>query len=276
MQRIDAHQHFWRYNAKDHAWITDEMSVIRRDFLPADLLPLLQQQSIDGCVAVQADQSAAENEFLLQLAGENDWIKAVIGWIDFKAADIDDQLAGMQQHTKLKGFRHILQGEADDAYMLQPAFLNGINKLVKYNYTYDILVFPRHLENVAKFVNRFPNQPFVIDHLAKPYIKNKAIGEWESDLRKIAAFDNVSCKVSGIITEADWQHWTQEDIKPYLDVVFNAFGTKRIMFGSDWPVCLVAGAYAQVAEIIDNYLSGFSDYEKQLVWGGNASQFYNL
>lgn len=273
---IDSHQHFWAFYPNRDSWITDDMSVIQRNFYPEDLQPTLQQNGIEACVAVQADQSLAETRFLLDLAAKNDFVKAVVGWIDLQADDIDEQLSEWKSEKKLAGFRHVLQAEPDTEYMLRPNFLRGISKLKKYGFTYDVLIFPKHLATAQKFVAQFPDQPFVLDHIAKPYIKAGLIDEWERDIRALARFENLQCKVSGIITEADWKNWTYEQIKPYLEVVFDAFGTDRIMFGSDWPVCLVAGEYSQVKEIIDTYTKGFSASEKAKVFGENAARFYGI
>ncbi len=273
---IDSHQHFWTFDPIRDSWITDDMSVIQRNFYPDDLKPILIQNGIDGCVAVQADQSLAETAFLLDLAAKNDFVKAVVGWIDLQADDIEEQLSELNSVKKLAGFRHVLQAEPDVEYMLRPNFLRGIAKLQKYGFTYDILIFPKHLTTAQKLVAQFPDQPFVLDHIAKPYIKAGLIDEWKRDIQSLAKFENLQCKVSGIITEADWKNWTYKPIKPYLDVVFEAFGIDRIMFGSDWPVCLVAGDYAQVKGIVETYTEDFSDSEKNKVFGENATKFYSI
>jgi L-fuconolactonase len=252
------------------------MSVIQRNFYPEDLQPTLQQNGIDACVAVQADQSLGETRFLLDLAAKNDFVKAVVGWIDLQDDAIDEQLSEWKSEKKLVGFRHVLQAEPDTEYMLRPSFLRGISKLKKHGFTYDILVFPKHLVTAQKFVAQFSDQPFVLDHIAKPYIKAGLIDDWKTDIKSLAKFENLQCKVSGIITEADWKRWNYEQIKPFLDVVFDAFGTDRIMFGSDWPVCLVAGDYSQVKGIIETYMKDFSISEKAKVFGENASRFYGI
>ncbi|NCI46913.1 amidohydrolase family protein [Sediminibacterium soli] len=269
--RIDAHQHFWQYHA-GMEWISDEMSVIRRDFTPADLLPLLQQSGIDGCVAVQANQSEAETDYLLDFANRYDFIRGVVGWVNLRAANIEEKLAGYRQHPHIKGFRHILQGEAPE-FMLERSFVHGIGCLHKYAFTYDILVYPRHLTAVKELVAAFPQQAFVIDHLAKPEIRSGKTDEWAKQLRAIAAYPNVHCKVSGMVTEADWHNWRQADLVPYLDVVTEAFGTDRLIYGSDWPVCLVAASYGQSVDIIRNY---YSAAEQEKILGANAVQFYHL
>ncbi len=273
--KIDSHQHFWTYHPDTHGWIDDSMQAIRQSFFPNNLEPLLKAASIDGCVAVQADQTETETQFLLQLAKENPFIKGVVGWVDLRSENIEEQLAALCSEQTLKGFRHILQGEAPE-FMLQPAFLNGIAALATFEFTYDILIFPKHLAAATTLVKKFPNQPFVIDHLAKPYIKAGLIDEWKTAIREIAKFENVSCKISGMVTEADYQQWQPTDFKPYLDVAVEAFGTKRLMYGSDWPVCLVAADYNQQLDIVENYFAHFSQTEKEAIMGGNAKAFYNL
>jgi L-fuconolactonase len=272
---IDAHQHFWHYHPVKHSWINDDMATIRKDFLPADLQPVLHENGIEGCVAVQADQTEEETDFLVQLSANNNFIKGVVGWVDLRAANLQERLAYYAQFKNLKGFRHILQGE-EPAFMLQPDFVKGIGLLDKFSFTYDILVFPKHLPAALQLVNQFPDQPFVIDHIAKPYIKDGLIDEWKKDMAAIAAYPNVHCKISGMVTEADMRNWKQPDFTPYLDAVTEAFGINRIMYGSDWPVCLAAGSYAAVFDIVKNYFAVFSVEEQQSFFGKNASAFYHL
>ena len=274
--RIDSHQHFWNYDPVREGWIDDEMQAIRKDFLPGDLKPLLDEHNIDGCIAVQSDQSEVHNEFLLKLADKNPFIKGIVGWVDLQANNVDDRLAFYSQHKSIKGFRHVLQGEQDRALMLKPSFLNGIGVLSKYNYTYDILIFPDQLQYIPEFVSKFPDQKFVIDHLAKPYIKAKKIEDWKADIIKVAQYKNVSCKVSGMLTEADYNSWKKEDFTPYLDVVVEAFGPDRLMYGSDWPVCLVAASYNETINLVEDYFKSFTTSEQQAIFGLNAENFYNL
>ncbi|SRR5258706_779084 len=276
MLRIDSHQHFWKYDPVRDSWINDDMAVIKKDFLPQDIVPVLRQNSLDGSVLVQSDQSEAENEFQLNNALQHDFIKGVVGWIDLQSPGVEDRLSYYSQFKKMKGLRHVLQGEKDRAFMLRPAFLKGISLLQRYNFTYDILVFPDQLKHVLDFVKKFPDQPFVIDHIAKPYIKDKQINEWKKDMEVIAARKNVYCKISGMVNEADWKHWKKEDFTPYLETVTQAFGTDRILFGSDWPVCLVAASYKEVIGIVMDFFSSFSKNEQELFFGGNAIKFYNL
>lgn len=274
--KIDSHQHFWKYNPVKDAWISEEMKVIRRDFLPADLKPLLVENQFDGCVAVQADQSDEETRFLLDLSKENDFIKGVVGWVDLCAENIEGRLEEYSKYEKIKGFRHIIQAEPDVDFMLQESFQNGISKLAKYNFTYDILIFPKHLKNAAKLVAKFPEQKFVIDHLAKPDFKNKEFDEWEKGIRAIAKFPNLMCKISGLVTEADWNNWNEKDFIYCLDVITEVFGIDRVMFGSDWPVCLLVASYSESCGILENYFSKFSKADQDKFWGTNAIHFYQL
>ncbi len=276
MTKIDAHQHFWIFDPIRDSWIDSSMSAIQRDFMPVDLKPILNKNDFEGCVAVQADQSEAENSFLLKLAEQNDFIKGVVGWIDFRATDSRKRLEYYSDFKKMKGFRHVLQGEPDRALMLNPQFMNGIRALKRHNFTYDILIFPDQLGYTHQFVKIFEGSRFVLDHIAKPDIKNKNIDKWEKTIREIARQENVWCKVSGMVTEADWHSWVLDDFEPYLNVIFEAFGTKRVMFGSDWPVCNVAGGYQQMLSVVKNYVSKLSADEQADFWGLNAMKFYNL
>jgi L-fuconolactonase len=276
MLRIDAHQHFWIFDPVRDSWINEDMAVIQHDFLPADLEPILKANDINGCVAVQADQSEAQNDFLLGLAAENDFIKGVVGWVDLRANNIDERLEYYSSFDVIKGLRHVLQGEEDRALMLRSEFRNGIEKLEKHGFTYDILVFPDQLKYIPAFVSAFPDQKFVIDHIAKPDIKNRNVADWAKAMRIIAEHDNVWCKVSGMVTEADWSNWVTADFTPYLDVIFGAFGPEKVMFGSDWPVCQVAASYHDMVGIVKQYTSTLSANENALFWGGNAAHFYNI
>ena len=253
MLKIDSHQHFWEFNPLRDNWITEDMSVIRRNFLPSDLKPLLDADGISGCLAVQADQSEAETKFLLGLAEEYRFIKGVVGWTDLCAPDVEERLEQYRGFNKLKGFRHILQAEKPE-FMQDPGFLHGISVLKNYGFTYDILVYPHHLPEVIKLVGRNPDQAFVLDHLAKPCIKNGEINGWSDDIRVLATHQNVYCKLSGTVTEADHKSWKKEDVFPFLDVVFDAFGPENLMFGSDWPVCQLAAEYSTVCRLLSDYL----------------------
>ncbi|MBF9254918.1 amidohydrolase family protein [Pontibacter sp. 172403-2] len=274
--KIDAHQHFWKFDPVRDNWITEEMPAIRKDFLPEDLQPLLQQNGFDGCVLVQSAEPETENEFLLELAQQHDFIKGVVGWIELQAADIEDTLAYYSRFDKLKGFRYVLQGHSNKALMLEPEFKNGIRKLARYGYTYDILIFPDQLAYTQSFVAAFPDQPFVIDHLAKPRIKDNGYDAWKQRIRAFAGYENVYCKVSGMVTEANWKGWKKEDFSRYLDTLVDTFGTERLLYGSDWPVCLLAATYEEMLGIVTDYFSSFSQAEQAKLFGRNAASFYHL
>lgn len=274
--RIDAHQHFWKYNPERDRWITDDMAVIQKDFLPEDLFPVLQRNEIGGCITVQSDQSEEENTFQLLNADKHDFIKGVVGWVDLQSDFIEERLIHYSRFKKLKGFRHILQGEKNRSLMLEPDFKRGIGLLGKYGFTYDVLVLPDQLKYTEELVTAFPNQRFVINHLAKPLIKDKKMDTWKPDMKKVAVHENVYCKISGMVTEADWKQHKQNDFIPYMDTIVEAFGTKRIMYGSDWPVCLLATSYEETMGIVKQYFSSFSQEEQAEFFGGNASTFYKL
>jgi len=273
---IDSHQHFWKYEPVKHSWIDDDMSVIRRDFSPSDLAKVYQENSIDGCVAVQADQTLEETDFLIDLASINNFIKGIVGWVDLRAENIENVLEKYSTDKIVKGFRHVVQGEADHNFLLRPNFSRGISLLEKHNFTYDILVFPHQLGSVLEFVKKFPHQKFVIDHIAKPYIKDGYFEGWATMMTAIGKHENVSCKMSGMATEADFNIWTPEQIHPYMDTVLEAFGSKRILFGSDWPVCLVAGNYSKIKKLTTDFISQLSQIEQNSIMGNNAIEFYNL
>ena len=273
---IDSHQHFWKYEPVKHDWIDDNMSVIRRDFSPSDLAKVYQENSIDGCVAVQADQTLEETDFLIDLAFNNNFIKGIVGWVDLRAENIEKVLEKYSSDKIVKGFRHVVQGEPDHNFLLRPNFSRGISLLEKYNFTYDILVFPHQLGSVLEFVKKFPNQKFVIDHIAKPYIKDGYFEGWATMMTAIGKHENVSCKMSGMVTEAEYNTWTPEQIHPYMNVALEAFGSSRILFGSDWPVCLVAGNYSKIKKLTTNFISQLSQIEQNSIMGTNAIEFYNL
>jgi L-fuconolactonase len=274
--RVDAHQHFWKYNAARDSWITDEMSVLRRDFLPEELARECQANGIDASVAVQADQSEDETRFLLDLAEHNPRIAGVVGWVDLRSTRVSERLEHFSHFEKLRGFRHIAQAEPDDRFLVRQDFLNGVAQLHRFGFTYDILIYPKQLPAALELAAKFPEQRFVIDHLAKPEIKAGEIKSWAGYMRRIAENRNVFCKLSGMVTEADWRHWKPADFRPYLDEVFDVFGPERLMFGSDWPVCLAAASYAQVRGIIEDYLQNSSAHDRESIFGGNATRFYGL
>ncbi len=276
MMRIDAHQHFWKYNPPDYGWIDDSMAGLRRDFLPDDLKPELEGNGFQGCVAVQARQSLAETSWLLELADHDPFILGVVGWIDLRSPQVRPELSTLARDPKLVGIRHIVQGEPDERFLLRPEFLHGIAELQEFDLAYDILIHERHLPVAAEFVRHFPGQRFVLDHLAKPRIKSKALQPWERGLRDIAASPNVFCKISGMVTEADWNLWQPEDLQPYLEIAFDCFGPDRLMVGSDWPVCLLAADYGRTIDAVERYLDRYSPEVRHKVLGGNAQQFYKL
>ena len=274
--KIDAHQHFWIFDPTQYPWINDELKKLRRDFLPADLERELAKVKLDGSIAVQARQTLDESRWLLTLADHSALVKGVVGWVDLQSEKVEEQLAELAKHPKFVGVRHVVQDEADDAFMLRPAFLRGLGKLKQFNFTYDLLTFPKHLTAARKVVEKFPEQKFVLDHISKPFIKARTISPWDRDIRELAKFKNVWCKVSGMVTEANWNQWTPPDFRPYLDVVFEAFGEDRLMFGSDWPVCLAAGSYEAVFGIVRDYIQPLPETSRQKIMGANAARFYGI
>ncbi len=274
--RLDAHQHFWRYSPREYPWIGRGMELLRSDFLPADLLPPLQSIGFDGSIAVQARQSIEETIWLLALADQHAFIRGVVGWVDLCDPQLKQQLERFAVHDKFCGVRHVLHDEPDDRFMLREDFRGGIGFLAEFNLAYDLLLFPRHLRPAADLVARFPRQRFVLDHIAKPPIKDGVMEPWGRDIRQLAGFPNVSCKISGMVTEADWHGWKAGDFTPYLDVVFEAFGANRVMIGSDWPVCTVSAPYDRVMSITMDYTGQLSDHEQKMVLGQNASAFYGI
>ena len=273
---VDAHQHFWRYDPGEYGWINDSMPALRRDFLPADLKPELARNGFDGTIAVQARQSLEETRWLLKLAGVTPFILGVVGWVDLRSPQVRSQLQAFARNPKLVGIRHVVQDEPDDQFMLQPEFLRGVSLLEDFDLAYDILIYPRHLPVAAEFVRHFPKQRFVLDHLAKPPIKTGSIDSWARGIRELARFPNVFCKLSGLLTEADWQNWKPEQLSPYLDVVFESFGPARLMIGSDWPVCLLAASYWRVIDVVKSYLAQHTPEVRAAVMGGNAQQLWRL
>ena len=274
--RIDSHQHFWKYDPREYGWIDERMGALKRDFLPADLEPRLRAAGFDACVTVQARQTLEETAWLLELADRNPFVVGVVGWVDLCSPDAPAQLERFAKHPKLVGVRHIVQGEADDRFLLRADFGRGIALLEEFGLAYDILIHPRHLAVAAEFVKRFPRQRFVLDHLAKPEIARGEIRAWTRDVRALAAEPNVHAKLSGLVTEADWKRWTPDELRPYLDVAFACFGPGRLMAGSDWPVCTVAGDYGRVMGVITEYLGERPAAEREAVLGGNARAFWRL
>jgi L-fuconolactonase len=274
--KIDAHQHFWQYSAKEFTWITEDMSMIKRNFLPQDILPELQKADYHGCIAVQTAQTEEETRFLLSEAEAHSFVKGVVGWVDLQSIQVEDRLAVFGSSGRLVGVRHIVQSEPDEQFLLRPTFQNGIKALEKHNLAYDLLIYPKHLPAAVQLVKKHPNQRFVLDHMAKPYIKDKLMEPWSSHLHALASYDNVYCKLSGLVTEADWFNWSPEDFIPYLGVALDAFGINRLMIGSDWPVCTVAANYDEVMQIVEDYVSDLSETEQGRILGLNAVDFYRL
>jgi L-fuconolactonase len=271
---IDSHVHFWKYDKKRDAWMKD-MKILQQDYLPVTLAPTFKRNEVNGCVAVQADQSELETHFLVELAKTNSIIKGVVGWIDLRAANVEERLEYFSQYQIIKGYRHVVQGEPND-FLYGEDFRRGIRALHRYNYTYDVLIYHHQLKPAVDFVSAFPDQKFVVDHCAKPDIKNKKLDEWKVLMRAMAAHPHVFCKLSGLFTEADWKEWSAGDFYPYLDTVFEVFGPDRLMFGSDWPVMLAAGIYVQWKSLLEKYMENFPVEDKQKISGLNAIGFYNL
>jgi L-fuconolactonase len=274
--RLDAHQHFWHYSPAEHVWMTDQMAMLKRNFLPADLEPLLRSAGFGGTIAVQARQNLEETRWLLSLAEHTPFIKGIVGWVDLRAPDLNSQLEQFSAHPKLVGVRHVVHDEPDDEFMLRSEFRRGIAELHSFNLAYDLLLFPKHLPAACKLVREFPEQAFVLDHIAKPEIAVGNVSPWDEMLRELAAFPNVSCKLSGMVTEAQWGQWRAEDFHRYLDVVVNAFGLRRVMIGSDWPVCTLSGGYEATMGIVVDYLRQFSAEECDAVLGGNCARIYKI
>lgn len=271
--RIDSHQHFWSYSAAEYPWMQDGWE-IRRDFLPPDLVPLLDAAQLDGSIAVQARQTLEENRFLLDLAERHEEVLGVVGWVDLRSESVEAQLAEFAAHPKYVGVRHVVQDEPDDEFLLRPDFLRGIGRLLEFGLTYDLLLYPRQLPAAVRFVEQFPEQPFVLDHLAKPSVRDGRMNDWLASLRELARHPHVYCKLSGLVTEARWNDWKPSDFQPYLEAVWEAFGPSRLMFGSDWPVCLLAGEYVEVVELIERFVSAQGPAARDGIFGANAERFY--
>ena len=276
MYKIDAHQHFWKYRAAEYGWINERMRSIRHDFLPKELRKEMAAAGVDGAISVQARQSLEETHSLLRMAEENDFVKAVVGWVPLIHPDLERLLPTVAAHPKLRAVRHILHDEADDHYMLREDFNRGMRGLKPYHLVYDILIFERHLPQTIQFVDRHPAQIFVLDHLAKPRAKDRAIEPWAENLNELARRSNVYCKISGLVTEAEWKEWTADGLRPYFEITLEAFGPQRVMFGSDWPVCLVATSYTRWVETVSAWLADLSNEEQRRIWSGTAIEAYGL
>jgi L-fuconolactonase len=274
--RIDAHHHLWRYDPAEFGWINEKMSVLRRNFLPADLQPLLDRAGIAGAIAVQARQTLEETRWLLQLAEEASWMKGVVGWVPIASPEFHEVLADLKRHKKLKGLRHVIQDEPDDQFILSAAFNRGIRALRDTGLVYDILIHARHLPQAARFVDMHPNQRFVLDHCAKPPILSGELEPWATGLRELAKRPHVCCKLSGLVTEADWQQWTPANLEPYWRVVLEAFGPDRLLFGSDWPVAMLATGYQRWVDVATGWVALLSASEQDAIWSGNARRVYSL
>jgi L-fuconolactonase len=272
---IDSHQHFWRYEPAQYPWIRPDWP-LRRNFLPEDLAPLLRAAKLDGCVAVQARQSIEETRWLLGLAAEHGFIKGVVGWVDLRSENLTEQLTAFANNARFVGVRHVVQDEPDNNFLLRPKFVRGIAELRFFDLAYDLLIFPHQLPPAIQLVRKFPRQRFVLDHIAKPYIKRKDLWPWAGHIRELAQCPNVFCKVSGMVTEADWSGWKKADFTPYLDAVFEAFTPRRIMYGSDWPVCLLSAGYPRVHDLAASYCQKLSASEQERVFGGTTAEFYRL
>jgi L-fuconolactonase len=273
---IDSHQHFWRYSPTEYPWINDRMWALRREFLPDDLKPLLGEIGFGGSIAVQARQSLVETGWLLSLAAKHKFIKGVVGWVDLRAEDVCIQLARIPSCKALVGVRHVVHDEKNDNFMLSKEFRRGIGQLSELGLTYDLLLFPRHLPVAATLVREFPAQSFVLDHIAKPAIEKGVLEPWSTDLKELAEFPNVYCKLSGLVTEASWANWQPDDFKVYLDVIVEAFGVERLMIGSDWPVCTVSGDYVSTMRLVMGYFERFTKEQREGVLGGNCARFYGV
>jgi len=276
LERIDAHHHLWRYSKGQYGWISDDMGVLARDLLPEDLRRELLASGIHGSIAVQARQALEETSWLLRFANEFDFIRGVVGWAPLASPEFPAILERLQESEKLKGLRHVIQDEPDDDFMHRPDFNAGVALLKQYGLVYDILILERHLPAALSFVDRHPAQVFVLDHIAKPRIRDRELEPWRTNIRALARRENVYCKVSGMVTEANWKNWSPADLQPYFDVVLQAFGPKRLMAGSDWPVCLLATTYLRWFSTVDEFIRPLSLAEREMIRGGVASDVYSL
>ncbi|KJF82691.1 amidohydrolase family protein [Photobacterium angustum] len=277
MKIIDAHQHYWHYNPSEYDWIDDSMKVLQQDFLPSHYKEEMKGNNIHGSVVVQARQSDQETKWLLDLADHNEHILGIVGWIDLKSKNLEHQLKEYKASTKLKGFRHVIHDELDIDFMLDLQFINGLRLLNEYNYTYDLLIKSEHLENTIRLIEQLPKMKLVIDHIAKPNIKKKEWDTWAIHLKKIAKdYPHVYCKISGIVTEADWYNWNEEELIEYIKYVIDIFGPSRVMFGTDWPVCQVASKINKIIELCEKPIYKNNHNIQYKLFNENASLFYSL
>jgi L-fucono-1,5-lactonase len=273
---IDSHQHFWQVGRFDYPWMSRELGVLYRDYLPRDLAPILQRNRVTQTVLVQASNSLEESRWLLQLAGANSFIAGVVGWVDLTSADIDSQLDELCAHPKFKGVRHLVESEPADDWLVRPAVLSGLQKLSSRRVSFDLLVHTRHLKHASRVAETWPALALVIDHLAKPPIARNEIKEWSEALAPIARYPNIHCKLSGLVTEANWNSWHIDDLRPFVDCALEFFGPDRMMFGSDYPVCLLAASYDRVLDSFQQLLKGLSGMDRDKIFSTNAARFYRL
>lgn len=273
---LDAHHHLWRYSREEYGWISDEMRVLAQDFGVDELRASAGACGVIGSIAVQARQTVAETEWLLDLADADDFVHGVVGWAPLAAPDLRETLDRWANRGKLRGLRQVVQDEPDDAFILRDDFNRGVAEALRRGLAYDILIFARQLPAAIEFVDRHPNGRLVLDHIAKPSIADGGIEPWRSQLVELARRPNVACKISGVVTEADWSSWTPDSIRPYLDATLEAFGPRRLMFGSDWPVCLLATEYARWAEVVTDWAAPLSDDERASLFHGAATEAYQL
>jgi L-fuconolactonase len=274
--RIDAHQHFWHYQPDTHGWISDEMSVLRKDFMPEELKTALADFSFDGSVVVQANETYAENDFLLDIAQKHNYIKGIVGWIDLLDPQAEIKMIALKSTPIIVGFRTIMQGSPDEKYLGNKLFYENAKRLASFDYTFDLLVHNNQLDSLIRFTDKLPDNRFILDHLGKPAIKNKEYKEWKSEIKILAANPNMYCKLSGMTTEADLKNWTYNDLYPYMEIAAEYFGIDRMCFGSDWPVCLAAGSFATTYSVVDQFCAQLKQEEKDKIFGQNTKDFYKL
>lgn len=275
-ERIDSHHHLWKYSHADYPWILEDMKSIQQDFLVPELTQAMQAANIDGVVTVQARQSLLETDWLLELATQYDCMRGIVGWVPLTDPAVASHLEKYWHYPKLKAVRHVLQDEPDDFFMLREDFNRGVAQLEDVGLRYDILIFERHLPQTIEFVDRHPTQVFILDHIAKPRIKSHVLSPWRERIRELARRENVYCKLSGLVTEADWKTWSEDDLQPFIDAVLECFGPKRLMFGSDWPVSLLACAYKKWIEVVERSTASLSMWERDRLFGGTAKEAYRL
>ena len=273
---VDSHQHFWQVGRFDYPWMTSDLGVLYRDYLPEDFAPVLRANGVEETVLVQASNSVTESRWLLQLADENSFIAGVVGWVDLRSAEVEVQLDDLSAHPKFKGVRHLVESEPQDDWLVQPAVLSGLQRVQTYGLSYDLLVHTRHLQYVPVIAESCPELPLVIDHLAKPPIAKHEIIEWSQAMKPLASYKNIHCKLSGLVTEANWNSWQTDDLRPYVEYALELFGADRLLFGSDYPVCLLAASYDRVLQAFQEILGGLSDTEREKIFSANAAKFYRL